>query len=284
MLPAMDDDLLSIGRFGRLTGLTIGALRHYHELSLLEPARIDPATGYRSYARGQVDDARLIARLRELDLPLPEIREILVASREDRRRLLAAHRSRLLALQARTIRQIHWLNQAIDHEVPIMTEVPSTSLTPLDAVTERQLAADLFNHTWTLLETPDRTQTQDDEMLHAAHASRHHWGRIGEPVNFARGEWQCSRVYAVLGRAEPALWHARRCVALCEEHGIGDFDIAAAWEAIARAQVLAGDRGAAADALERARSLSAAIAEDEDRELIESDLATISVDGAAASA
>jgi DNA-binding transcriptional MerR regulator len=284
MLPAMDDDLLSIGRFGRLTGLSIGALRHYHELLLLEPARIDPATGYRSYARGQVDEARLIARLRELDLPLPEIREILVASREDRRRLLAAHRSRLLALQARTIRQIHWLNQAIDHEVPIMTEAPSTALTALDAVTERQLAADLFNHTWTLLETPDRTRMQDDEMLHAAHASRHHWGRIGEPVNFARGEWQCSRVYAVLGRAEPALWHARRCVALCEEHGIGDFDIAAAWEAVARAQVLAGDRGAAADALERARSLSAVIAEDEDRELIESDLATISVDGDPASA
>lgn len=275
MLRAMDDDeLLSIGRFGRLCGLSIGALRHYHELGLLEPARIDAASGYRSYARSQLDDARLIARLRELDLGLPEIREILAADPDARRRLLAAHRSRLLALQARTIRQIHWLNQAIDHEVPIMTEAPP-ALTPLDPATERRLAADLFNHVWTLLEMADRTRAQDDEMLHAAHASRHHWGVVGEPVNFARGEWQCSRVYSVLGRAEPALWHARRCVAICEEHGIGDFDIAGAWEAVARAQSVAGDRQATAEALERARSLATAIAEDEDRELIEGDLATI---------
>jgi DNA-binding transcriptional MerR regulator len=284
MLRPMEDDLLPIGRFGRLTGLSTGALRHYHELGLLDPAKVDPASSYRSYARSQVDDARLIARLRELDLGLPEIRDILAADPDERCRLLAAHRSRLLALQAKTIRQIHWLNQAIDHEVPIMTEAPAAALTPLDPATERQLAADLFNHTWTLLETQDRTPMQDDEMLHAAHASRHHWGRIGEPVNFARGEWQCSRVYAVLDRPEPALWHARRCVAICVEHGIGDFDIAAAWEAAARAHALAGDRPAAVEALATARTLSAGIADDEDRELIESDLATISVDEAAASA
>ena len=283
MLRPMDDNLLSIGRFGRLAGLSIGALRHYHERGLLAPARVDSTSGYRSYARSQVDDARLIARLRELDLGLPEIRDILTADPEERRRLLAAHRSRLLALQAKTIRQIHWLNQAIDHEVPIMTEAPA-ALTPLDPASERQLAADLFNHTWTLIEMQHRTPMQDDEMLHAAHASRHHWGRIGEPVNFARGEWQCSRVYAVLGRPEPALWHARRCVAICEEHSIGDFDIAAGWEAVARAHALAEDRPAAIEALATARTLSAGIADDEDRELIESDLATISVDEAAASA
>ena len=53
-------------------------------------------------------------------------------------------------------------------------------------------------------------------MIHAAHASRYHWGEVGDDVNLARGEWQCSRVYAVLGRGEPALWHARRCVEIAE--------------------------------------------------------------------
>ncbi len=266
------DDLLPIGRFARLAGLSIGALRHYHELGLLEPARVDPDTSYRSYARAQLDDARLIARLRELDLALPEIRAILGANASDRRRLLGAHRSRLMALQARVNRQIHWLNRAIDHEEPIMTaSTPAT----LDAVDRRQLAVDLFNHVWTLLEKTDRTPMQDDEMLHAAHASRYHWGEVGEPVNFARGEWQCSRVYAVLGRSEPALWHARRCLAICEEHGIGDFDIAFAWEAIARGSAVAGDRAAADVALARARELADGIAEDEDRELLDSDLGTI---------
>lgn len=272
MLEAMDAELLSIGRFGRLAGLSIGALRHYHELGLLVPARIDPWTSYRSYRLDQVDDARLIARLRELDLGLPEIRAILDVDADGRRRLLTAHRARLLAVLSRTQRQIHWLNQAIDHEEPIMTTAPSA--TALDDGTRRALAVDLFNHVWTLLERTDRTPMQDDEMVHAAHASRHHWGEIGEPVNLVRGEWQCSRVYATLGRGEPALWHARRCLELCEEHGIADFDIAFAYEAIARASRVAGDHAGADAALLRARELAAEIADDEDRDLVLSDLET----------
>ena len=45
-------------------------------------------------------------------------------------------------------------------------------------------------------------------MIHAAHASRHHWAAVGTGVNLARGEWQISRVYVTLGRGEPALFHA----------------------------------------------------------------------------
>ena len=70
---------------------------------------------------------------------------------------------------------------------------------------EKQLAKDLFNHVWTLLEKERRTTAEDDEMIHAAHASRYHWGKVGEPVNLARGEWQCSRVYAVLGRVDDVM-------------------------------------------------------------------------------
>jgi DNA-binding transcriptional MerR regulator len=273
MLRAMDDERLSIGRFARLAGLSVGALRHYHEQGLLEPASVDPDTGYRSYRRDQLNDARLVARLRALDIGLPAVRAILHAHPTQRRQLLAAHRSRLRALLARTTRQIHWLNQAIDHEEPIMTT--RAEATTVDAGTRRALAVDLFNHVWTLLELADRTPLLDDEMLHAAHASRYHWGEVGEPVNLARGEWQCSRVYAVLGRTEPAMWHARRCLALCEEHGIGDFDIAFAWEAVARAARIAGDHAEADAALARSRELAAAIAEDDDRELLLGDLATI---------
>ena len=144
-----------------------------------------------------------------------------------------------------------------------------------DVGDHRQLAVDLFNHVWTLLENPDRTPMQDDEMLHAAHASRYHWGEVGEPVNLARGEWQCSRVYSVLSRAEPALWHARRCLALCEEHEIGDWDIAFAHEAVARALRVGGDHPGADAAIAHARELAADIADAEDRELLESDLATV---------
>src|SRR5690348_9600463 len=87
----------------------------------------------------------------------------------------------------------------------------------LDAAEHRRLGASMFNHVWTLMETPDRTTAEDDRMLHMAHAQRLHWELAdGAPENFARAEWQVSRVYTVLGRSEPALFHARKCLEICQ--------------------------------------------------------------------
>jgi hypothetical protein len=146
-----------------------------------------------------------------------------------------------------------------------------------DVARRRRLAVDLFNHVWTLLRRDARTVEQDDEMIHAAHASRHHWAEAGTAVNLARGEWQCSRVYATLGRAEPALHHARRCLEICEANA-GDleaFDLPFAYEALARAHAVAGDRDEAERWAARGREAAAAIREAEDRELVLADLATI---------
>ena len=139
----------------------------------------------------------------------------------------------------------------------------------------RQLAVDLFNHVWTLIELPERTPEQDDEMIHAAHASRYHWGQVGTKANLARGEWQVSRVYTVLGRSEPALYHAHRCLAYVEEgDGIEDWDLPFAYEALARAQAVAGD--AASPALRAlAREAGEGIADDEDRDHLLSELGTL---------
>jgi hypothetical protein len=146
----------------------------------------------------------------------------------------------------------------------------------LDRATRRALAVGLFNHVWTLLETTDRTVEQDDEMVHAAHASRYHWGEVGEKVNVARGEWQCSRVYAVLGRAQPAVYHARRCVEFTESNpDREDWDLASACEAMARALAVAGDSVGSAEWRARARAEMDRIADPADREIIEGDLATL---------
>ncbi|MGD0017792.1 MAG: hypothetical protein ABSD62_00925 [Candidatus Limnocylindrales bacterium] len=154
--------------------------------------------------------------------------------------------------------------------------MPPTGLPVLDAVTERKLAAGLYNEVWRLMEIESRTAEQTDAMVHAAHASRYHWGRVGTPVNAARGEWLCARVYAVVGRAEPALWHARRCLALLEgAEGAEDWDVAAAYEAVARASALAGDEAGSREWLARGPEAAAAIADPEDRKPIESNLASL---------
>jgi DNA-binding transcriptional MerR regulator len=272
------DDLLPIGRFARMTGLSVGALRHYDELDLLRPADVDASTGYRRYRPSQLETARTIRVLRELEVPLDEIRAVLDADDPDeRRRLLAVHRTRVEARTIRLQRVMHSLHHLTTGKEPIVAD-GTTPATDLDPATERALAAALYNRTWELLEIPDRTPAQVDEAIHAAHASRYHWSRVGEPVNLARGEWLCSRVYAVLGRGEPALWHARRCVEIDEEAGVGDWDIAAAYEAMARASAVAGDVEAARTWAARGREACAAIAEDDDRELIAADLAAIPLD------
>jgi DNA-binding transcriptional MerR regulator len=268
------DDLLTIGRFARLAGLSVGALRHYDELDLLRPARIDPFTSYRSYRRDQLETARTIVRMRDLEVPLETIRDLLATDDPaERRRLLREHRTRIEARTFRLQRVLHILGQLSSEDPTAMTTTPAP--TEIDPTTRRKLAADLFNHTWTLLEKPDRTPAEDDEMIHSAHASRYHWGEIGEPVNLARGEWQCSRVYAVLGRAEPALWHARRCLAINEANGTADWDIASAYEAMARAHLTAGDLAEVAAWKAKATAALDGIADADDREIIEGDLATL---------
>lgn len=275
------DDLLPIGRFARLAGLSIGALRHYDELDLLRPAEVDRFTSYRRYRRDQLETARAIARLRDLEVSLDEIRLVLAADdpAEGRRRL-AEHRARIEARINRLQRVLHVLGQLSagkEHLVPDTTAAAPTA--DLDAAAHRRLGVELFNFTWTLIEKADRTPAETDEMIHAAHASRYHWSKAGTAVNLGRGEWQIARVYSVLGRAEPALWHAGRCLAYIEAAiAVGeteDWDLAAAREAMARAAGVAGDEAEAARWRDLAREALATIADPADRELVEGDLATL---------
>lgn len=147
----VDEDLLSIGQFGRLSGLSVGALRHYTELDLLRPAEVDRFTGYRRYRREQLDSARTIARLRDLELRI--------------------------------------------------------------------------------------------------------------------------------GRAEPALWHARRCVEIHEAARDREaWDLPAAYEAMARALLVGGDRTTAREWAAKARAALADVPDADDREVIEGDLASLDLD------
>src|SRR5687768_5867439 len=92
------DVLLTIGEFSKRTYLSVKALRHYHDVGLLEPADIDPTTGYRRYAAGQVATAQAIRRFRDLDMPIDEVRRVLDApDLAARNRAIVAHLERMQA-------------------------------------------------------------------------------------------------------------------------------------------------------------------------------------------
>ena len=78
MLQAVDV-LVPIGEFSKMTYLSVKALRHYHDVGLLEPLAIEPTTGYRYYSPAQVPTAQAIRRFRDLEMPLEHIRAVLDA-------------------------------------------------------------------------------------------------------------------------------------------------------------------------------------------------------------
>ncbi len=139
----------------------------------------------------------------------------------------------------------------------------------------RQLGVDLYNETWRLMES----RGDDELVLHMAHASAYHWRQAPEckPKNRARSEWLCSRVYTVLGRAEPALYHAKRCLEICraDPESMEDWDLPFAHEALARAYRVAGNDDEVRDQEQRARELGEQLADPEDREHLEEALATL---------
>ena len=135
-----------------------------------------------------------------------------------------------------------------------------------------QQAVNLFNFTWTLIDKPDRTPTDDDLMIHSAHASRYHWSMAGDVVNYLRGDWQIAHVYTLLKLPERALHFAQLCLRQCEVKQIGDFDLALAYEAVARALACQGDFIEAERFSRLADAAGHHIAETDDRELFFSDL------------
>jgi DNA-binding transcriptional MerR regulator len=95
--------LISIGDFARATHLSVRALRLYHQEGLLEPAAVDPNSGYRRYDLGQIPTAQVIRRLRELNMPLEDVHAIVsTADLAERNDLITRHLHRLEQELSRT--------------------------------------------------------------------------------------------------------------------------------------------------------------------------------------
>ncbi len=117
-----NEELLAIGRFGLLTGLTPKALRHYDDVGLLEPAYVDDETGYRWYSLRQARTAEAIRRLRALQLPLDEIAVVLAAEEDVRRERLEVHRARIEGQAVESQRILAELDRLIDGEEKLVPE------------------------------------------------------------------------------------------------------------------------------------------------------------------
>jgi DNA-binding transcriptional MerR regulator/effector-binding domain-containing protein len=117
------EKMLSIGRFARLTGVTVKALRHYDELGLLRPAHVDEWTGYRWYERSQLREAVAVRRLRTLRVPLDEVAVLIHSDDKSLREALAVHRARLEGELVETRQILTELDALIEGKEQLVTDV-----------------------------------------------------------------------------------------------------------------------------------------------------------------
>jgi len=132
-----------------------------------------------------------------------------------------------------------------------------------------------FNETWDLIDKKDRSDDDNLLMIHKAHASRFHWGEIGTELNFARGEWQVSRVYALCNMGESALYHGLRSLKYCLDNNIGDFDLAFGYESVARAYKILNDTEQSSKYLALANEANNLVEDKGNKDYVASELATI---------
>jgi len=131
------DVRVPIGEFSKMTYLSVKALRHYHDVGLLEPSQIDPATGYRFYSPSQLSTAQAIRRFRDLDMPLEQIRAVLdapdVTSRND---AIVAHLEHMQQQLERTQLTVASLQALLaDDRLPRAVEIRTVDPLPVLAIT-----------------------------------------------------------------------------------------------------------------------------------------------------
>jgi len=138
-------------------------------------------------------------------------------------------------------------------------------------------SVDCFNEVWGLLEKQGRTQAENRLMREMAHASLYHWLSREDCTdrNISIGLWQISRVYAVLGDANQARTYAEECIELSNKSELPAFYRGYAYEAAARAAKAMGDPERAAGFLNTASALSETIQDEEERRMLDADLAEL---------
>jgi DNA-binding transcriptional MerR regulator len=148
-------NLLTIGAFGQIAQLSIKALRLYAQLGLLAPWSIGPDSGYRYYHRDQLRAARLIRMMRQIDMPLTSIQQVLAAAPDEAEALVQAYWQSAEARIAQTRRLVHDLLRHLRQEATMALEVQvrSVAAQPIVSITKRWTVDQLFREFWPNLKT-----------------------------------------------------------------------------------------------------------------------------------
>jgi DNA-binding transcriptional MerR regulator len=157
----MNDELLEIGRFSVMSGISVPALRHYDDVGVLKPTEVDPRTSYRRYHPRQVDQARLICALRGVDLPIDDIREVLAAADESQvRDVLLRHQARLAERAERLDRMIETSHAYLDEGVPRPAPTGSRVVQVMAATRDHDASVRFYTDAFGLVFNPDISSFQ----------------------------------------------------------------------------------------------------------------------------
>jgi DNA-binding transcriptional MerR regulator len=185
---------MSVGEFSRVTHLSVKTLRHYHQVGLFEPAMVDTHNGYRYYAVQQIPTAQVIRRLRDLDMPIADVKAVLTAETSgERNALITTHLDRLESELVRTrvaTESLRRLLAAPDRQVPIehRTVAPTAAVGIQEVIDREDVLAwwqGVLGELHAIVRAQQLIQTGPSGGLYAAELYQHDRGQatVFIPVN-----------------------------------------------------------------------------------------------------
>lgn len=130
------EGLLRIGEVARLLNLSVGTLRHYEQMGLVDPAYVDQASGYRYYGTRQLSTLNTIGNLRVLDLPLAQIREFVTTRDMD---LMQRQLTKQQELIERKRRELERMSRKIDQRLALLHGALNADLDTISEIEEPKL-------------------------------------------------------------------------------------------------------------------------------------------------
>jgi hypothetical protein len=141
----------------------------------------------------------------------------------------------------------------------------------------RYFSGQCFNRAWDLIDKADRTPQEDEEMIRLSQASIWHWTQREDctPTHMSTGYWQASRIYAILGQVENARRYGQLCLDVSQGEDVAPFYLGYAYEALARAEAVAGSRAKTEQYLSKAQKIAEQVSDPDSKKWLLGDLGTV---------